>query len=383
MLGRYRLVFVSLLSPACVGSDDVVPERPTVGPDFDVRYQTKYVDIAPSFNQPICQGSLSEIDTHIEAVAGLLDIDVQERMKMFWYSENAAGAVVGNEEICLWCSGCGGCFEGTAMHVNLLSLHHELVHAIVVPAWGRTDRLFEEGVAYGLDRGSQSVYSVMTNHAPMELVGSDHFGGGHFARWLIDRYGATKFSEMFEPRLNLGSTSDEVFAAVEDVYGMTFEELQSEYFDTAPTIHPMPGLCDGLLEVPWNADRWELDVDADCNAPHMFGPNDAGSMFVVAVVDIPAELNGQAVATWIPSNESAVVWPCLDEPAYDADPELVQINYINNNGPTVFRSAGRHRIELPVQQSGPVYLRLCEDNGTFPGAYPLDKTVDPKNCVGD
>jgi hypothetical protein len=115
----------------------------------------------------------------------------------------------------------------------------------------------------------------------------------------------------------------------------------------------------------------------------MFGPSDDGRMFVAATIEIPPEFKDQPLATWIPSNTQAVVWPCIEEPLYDADIELVRRNGIDNNGPTSFHTAGRHRIELPVEHTGEVYMRLCPDNGKFPGAYPLDKSVDPENCLGD
>ena len=160
-------------------------------------------------------------------------------------------------------------------------------------------------------------------------------------------------------------------------------ELETEYFDTAPNIYPLPGFCDDLMEIPWNGDRWELQVTTDCDEPHVFGPNDDGETFVVAIVDIPAEFVGTPLASWTPSDASAVVWPCIEEPLYDADLEIVHRNGIYNDAPTHFRTAGRHRIELPVVESGEVYLRLCPDNGKFPGSYPADQSVDPQNCLGD
>jgi hypothetical protein len=73
---------------------------------------------------------------------------------------------------------------------------------------------------------------------------------------------------MFD-RLNRTSTKEQVFAAVEEVYGLPFEELEAEYFATAPTIYTLPGLCDGLLDIPRNGDRWELRVDSDGCGSHI------------------------------------------------------------------------------------------------------------------
>jgi hypothetical protein len=385
---RALLLLMSVLTgvvlPSCMQDHGSPDDAPAHGPDIPVRYHTEYLDIAPGFTQPICRGSLDDIDRYVKTVADLLRIDVHDRITLFWYNEDAAGALVDDAEVCSWCPVCRSCYTGV-IHTNFRSLHHELVHAIVTPAWGWGDTLFAEGVAMGLDRIGTllTVYNVMSDERPTEIVGSGQHGGSHFSRWLIDRYGVEKFSELFGLPLNSASSKAEVLAAVEEVYGLTLEELEAEYFATAPIVYPLPGFCDDLVDVPWNGDRWELQVTTDCNEPHVHGPSDDGGTFIVVSVDIPPELVGMSLATWIPSDTSAVVWPCIEEPLYDADLDIVKVNGISNNGPTRFRTAGRHRIELPVVESGEVYLRLCPDNGKFPGSYPTDKTVDPENCLGD
>jgi hypothetical protein len=383
------LVGVAILA-ACTENEDTDGEGDSSsikGPDFEVRYHTTYVDIAPGFTQPVCRGSLDEIDRHVEAVADLLDIEVEGRTTLFWYNQHAEGSMAENNEICSWCSSCGGCFYGGS-HVRESSLHHELVHAVVVPAWGRSDTLFEEGVAMGLDReqgtygtGITTIYNLdlLSNTKPSDVAGSGHHGGAHFSRWLIDRFGTVKFREMFD-RLTTKSTREEVFAAVEQVYGLPFEELEAEYYATAPTAYPLPGLCEGLVNIPWNGDRWEVSASTDCDEPHMFGPADDGGNLAVITIDVPPEYVDEPLAVWVPSNVTAKVWPCINEPMYVADPTLFELKYLHNNlGPQVFRMPGLHRIEVPVYESGSIYLRLCPDNGAWPLA---DPTADPENCLG-
>jgi len=393
------LTLAGLLAVACTYDDQVGDDDPSVaddedppprGPDFEFRYHTKYVDIAPGFTEPVCRGTLDEIDRHMEAVATLLDSDVQHRTAMFWYNRHVEGTLADTQEICSWCSRCGGCYSGNkTIHLTYRSLFHELAHAVVAPAWGSSDTLFEEGIAMGLDRIRGTYGSVPTIYPvlgydtkPSDVAGSRKHGGAHFSRWLVDRFGPAPFREMFE-RLNQTSTKEQVFAAVEAVYGLPFEELEAEYFATAATVYPLPGLCEGHLNIPWDGDRWELRLDTDCDAPHMFGPSDLGHNFIVVTVDIPPEYEGMTIASWTPSDASSVVWPCVEEPLYDIDHEIVRINRISNNGPTNFRMGGRHRLEIPVLESGEIYMRLCPDNGKFPGTYPIDKSIDPENCLGD
>ncbi|WP_106391297.1 hypothetical protein [Enhygromyxa salina] len=375
-------------------TDDGGEEPPAEarGPDFDVRYQTKYVDIAPGFSQPVCRGSLDEIDRHVEVVADLLGISVEQRVLMFWYNQNATGAMAENSELCDWCSsGCGGCASTDATHVRNRSLHHELVHAVALPTWGRSDTLFEEGLAMGLDRvigeyeGINSIYNLdlLGTTKPSDVAGSGQHGGAHFSRWLIDRFGPDDLRQMFE-RLTGSSTKAEVFAAVEEVYGLPFEELEAEYYATAPLAYPLPGLCEGLVHVPWEDGRWEFEASSDCDQPHMFGPADDGRNYAVATVDILPEHVGESLAVWVPSDVSALAWPCLDQPIYDVDPAVLGRSLFDNSIlPPVFTMAMRYRVEVPIDDSEDVHLRLCPSNGLDPSHHPIDRTVDPENCLGD
>ncbi len=220
----------------------------------------------------------------MDAVAELLgiDIDAQPRTVLYWYNENAAGPEGENSDICLYCSSCGGCYTRNTIISTSKNLLHELVHAVVVPAWGRSDSLFEEGIAGGLDRrlggvaDVTTIFSVLSNDSPTEMAGTGFHSDGHFSRWLVDRFGPERFSELFEQLTNSDS-KDAVISVVESIYGMPFDELEAEYFETAPTVYPIPGFCDGLLHVPWTADRWELSVGAQCDAPHVYGPRDDAS----------------------------------------------------------------------------------------------------------
>ncbi|PRQ06305.1 hypothetical protein [Enhygromyxa salina] len=385
-----HILFVpAILLSSCVPDDepdDEPGEVPARGPDFEVRYHTKYLDIAPGFSQPVCRGSLDEMDRYMEAVADLLGIEIQQPTTVFWYNGLATGSLAERAEICDWCNGsCAGCYKGV-VHSDFRTLRHELVHAVVTPAWGRSVRLFSEGIAHGLDwylPGTSWVYPSMTNQVLLEIVGSGSYDSGHFSRWLIARFGPGKFSELFEPRLDQHATKEQVLDAVEDIYGLTFAELEAEYAATAAITYPLPGLCEGLMELPLNGDRWELNLTADCDAPHTFGPSGDGTNFVAFTIDVPVEFDGVPIAAWIPSDMSAAVAPCLDEPLYGVDFDTVRSTTMNNNGPTTFRRTGKHRVELPVVDAGDVYMRLCPANDKFPGSYPTDKSVDPENCVGD
>lgn len=396
------MVLAVSLVTACQGDqdqgidDDAMPPEiePADGPDFEVRYATKYVDIAPGFSQPVCRGTLEEVDRHVAAVTSLLQIDPVARPTWYWFNDSAEGSLAPNGDFRMWCSRGVACTaaNGTAMYSRHESIAHELVHAFVIPAWGRSDILFEEGAAYGLSRRQRSVNNVLTRHSllddfpPSEIAGGQGGAGGHFSRWLVDSFGPQSFRELFSPRLGTSSTAEEVFAAVEEVYGVPFAELEADYFATAPTIYPIPALCDGLVHIPWDGDRWEMRLSTDCDAAHVFGPRDGDATNYVAVtLEIPPEMEDVPLAGWFPSGGlggQGELIPCIEEPLFDTDPEVAKITHFSN-GPTLVGARGRYRLELPIDDSGEARARLCPDNGLFPGAYPTDPDVDPMNCVGD
>lgn len=378
---------------ACVASDGSAPEAtmsgsddpPVLGPDFTIRYQTRYVDVAPGFTQPVCRGTLDELDRHAEVLERLLDIEARDRIRWYFFNEHAEGSF-DSEDRCDWCSNCAGCYRGGSIYSGLDAVLHEITHAMVIPAWGRSDALFNEGIAEAF-RGSHVVMPYWASYRPSEYVGD--YAAPHFVRWLLDRDDPAKLRELFEPRLGPSSTKEEVFAAVEEVYGVPFEDLEADYFATAATIYPAPGLCDGLVHIPWNGDRWELHVTADCDAPHMFGPFDVdltkppdapAPMAVGVTLDIPPALEGVALTAWSPSDEAAELVPCLDEPLYGVDPELAESKGLSASTSATFH-AGRYRVALPVVEPGEdVYLRICPHNGAPPR---IDPTEDPEHCVGD
>jgi hypothetical protein len=345
------------------GVDDSVPQ-----PDFEIRYRTRHVDIAPGFTQPICRGTLEQIDRHVEMVAELLDIDVQRRTTFYWFNEHANGAFAGSNDSCDWCGTSCACerSNGAIIYGAAKVMFHELTHAVVAPAWGRSDVLFEEGIAYGFDGGH---VLRPRSERPSETAGGSRHGGAHFSRWLVDRYGPAKLRAGFErlgpPTTN---TKEEVFAVVEDVYGLPFLDLEAEYFATAADIYPAPGLCDGLPHVPWQGDRWELRVTPDCDAPNVFGPRDEdGAMVVAVTLDLPALPPEELFAfDVIPEELHGMLTPCIEAPIHDDEDPEGFVSGPPAANPIVFPARpGRYRLDMPLPESGELLVRLCQWDGEW------------------
>src|SRR5690606_2037921 len=101
---RCGVVLAAAVLTACAADDGSMgdaeaasahADAPVDGPDFEVRCRAKRGDGAPGVTQPVCRGTLDEIDRHVETVAGLLDIAVQSRPTWYWFNEHADDAVIG------------------------------------------------------------------------------------------------------------------------------------------------------------------------------------------------------------------------------------------------------------------------------------------------
>lgn len=379
---RRWLLALGALVAACSAAEEPVgvPDDGELieGPDFPVRYRTRYVDVAPGFTQPVCRGTLDAIDRQVERVASLLDIEVQERPTFFWFNERADGALAANADSHEWCNGHSICtrFAGPAIYSNLDSLAHELVHATVFPVWGRSDVLFEEGIAYGLD-GRHALLPRYPSELPTAIVGGSQHGGAHFSRWLLDRHGPAKLRAIFE-RTSPSSTANEVLAAVEAVYGTSLADLEAEYLASAATIYPALGLCEGLEHVPRQGNVWELDATVDCDSPRAFGPRDEDAARELSVtLELPAGIEGPFISIVEPSAIGELV-PCIDAPLHDvADPDAAVKQWAVGNGLTFESPGGRYRFTVPVPDDGEIHVRICPGNGE----HPTVGEVDPDLCL--
>lgn len=344
------------------GDEDTAtgPGVPEDAPDFEVRYSTKYVDVAPGFSSPVCEGTLREFDRHIEGVAGLLNIEPQTRIVFYFFNSFASGAYpTDGIQRCTPCHRSVGYVYGT-----FRGRLHELTHAVVVPSWGRNDVLFEEGIALAFD-GDHTLFDP--DDMPTVIVGGEQQGGPHFTRWLLAEFGAEPYSELFT-RLSNSSTRDEVFAVVEQIYGTSLPDLEADYLLSKPTLYPAPWSCDGLDVIPWSdATTWELERDVDCTDPDVFGPRGvvdgstyaAGYYHASVLIDVPPNAGIRAPIS-SPSNMIVKFTPCLDEPSYD-DPPPAPFYLSEAIGFPAGVGAMRYRADFPVAPGSSIDFELAID----------------------
>jgi hypothetical protein len=371
----------TLASVVAACSGEAMPDESREHPPFDVRYQTMYVDVAPGFDAAICRGSLLELDRHVEAVASQLELVPQQRITLYWFSPNADGAT--DDDIHEWCEDddVGGCYRGDAVIYSYGTfVYHELVHALVIPAWGGSKKLFHEGAAEGFYRQTDysayffPTHSVKSDDLPSEHV--DEYGFGHFSRWLVDEFGPARYRELFG---NAKPTDGDVFALVEAVYDTPLQELEQDYLATAPDLYPAPGLCDGLTHIPWDvvAGRWKYETTVDCNAPEAFGPIDGdGRVDLSVTLDIPDEPD-VLWTVWNDGPDSISMIQCLDAPVVSDDGSAYP-HVVGTTSPRTL-SAGKYRLVYRADPGDSVNFMLCAWNGKQPSNNP--NATDPDICV--
>lgn len=98
-------------------------------PDAEVRYETKYMNVAPLFDEPICAGTLMMLDSHVEYVSSVLSLEASGDIPVYvraW----------GDPATSDWCAGNAGCYRGGGVVGVLSAIPHELVHAKTIGIYG-------------------------------------------------------------------------------------------------------------------------------------------------------------------------------------------------------------------------------------------------------
>jgi len=280
-----RAFFACFLIAAASGcSEENSPPEETVREPalpIPVAHETRYATVAIAEGKPrICGGTLGRIDRHIEAVANILDVE-PEPIEIYWHerSPNSGRAAA--------------YFDHAAIVTFHQTLLHELVHAVSIPTLGRSDKMFIEGIANAYEEGNTLLKSNEGFDVSAAL-GLGSRGSGHFTRWLLETYGADAFKALFDTPT---PSTEEILERMESAYGMTFDELEAEFFATAPAWYPEIGTCDGLDRYAWpeDSDRFRYENVADCAAPNAFGHmgDEDEPYFMAFVLEVPPGLIGR------------------------------------------------------------------------------------------
>lgn len=327
-------------------------------PEFDVRYETEHIRVAPSFTQPICQGSLDAMERHVVMVADQLEIE-PPKITVFWFNDKAEGANLDEPHgDCFPCYKLGAVYSYWGDHWEwTITMMHELVHGTLSPVLGRGDVTLGEAAANAFNgRPTTNDSSV-----PSGLIGDTKQGGSRFFRWLLDERGPDVIKELFAA-VPFGTGNAEGIAAFGEVLGEDLYAVEAEFLATAPAVYPAPGLCDGLPEVAWEDATWAIDTEVDCRASNVFGPTDGGGLGYIAVImDVPAEVVGRELDVMHdhPDTPWVNMVPCLDEPTDDPGrAEFAGFSGSEWLAGMMLPYAMRYRVEIPADPNGRANVRL-------------------------
>jgi hypothetical protein len=315
-------------------------------PEVEFRYHTKYLDIAPLSDVPICAGTLVMSDDHVDHVLGVLEMDFEGRIPIYLSREGELDL----RALCSTDKPVGGCYTGVIFS-KMRAVYHEIVHALTVPearSW------WTEGVAHAfVFRKYYSTPDFTTGWNPLRGE------SGHFSRWIIENHGGDTFMELYR-RTPYGADQPTVERAVREVLGQEFQDVLSEYARTAPYVYPDHLACyvpHDAVETPWVDAYWEQDIVLDCDQTNTFSSGDSEEQRMEA--RIPVTIPTAGYFNFIADDPGAevAVQPCLIEPSMEPIPgaEDWPIRFPSGR----YFQAGPHVLIVSVPPGAPTTLRLA------------------------
>jgi hypothetical protein len=265
------LLVLSMLGPSGCGDDEHdaptctdwnVPRSPR--PDVPLRRQTEHLDIyAEEF---VCAGTALEFERHIDFVAKQFGLDLRTNIPVYLFDAPP--------EQCR--EGSTGCVpaDGAVFAIPIAS-EHELAHSAACELRRNVQPAIAEGLAVMFEPFLSTQYGI-TDYDLREMLEAEttedlsYSSAGHFARWLFERGGAETFAALYRRAHGRKHT----IAAIEDLYGASLDELETEYFANAPYAWAPFRQCADLPHVEPDDDGvWRFSAMMDCEDESTMGPH--------------------------------------------------------------------------------------------------------------
>jgi hypothetical protein len=267
---KYTLAVVLLCLLVPVGCADEAGEVPTCAdpdvsrsprPDVPLRRQTPHLDIhSEGF---VCAGTAVELERHADFVSSQFDIDLRAHIPVYLY-ENSAEP----------CSSRAGCVaRDGAVFTTPYATYHQLGRSVACElrrgAWPTmlfgVAAMFEPTPETYLPSAEKGLLGLIE---PANEKWSDH-QSGHFVRWLYEREGGDAVAELYRRSADGASMVE----AIEDIYGASLEQLETEYFADAPYRYVPFRQCSDLPHVERDdGGVWRHSSIIDCESESTMGP---------------------------------------------------------------------------------------------------------------
>ncbi|MCA9704764.1 MAG: hypothetical protein KDK70_02805 [Myxococcales bacterium] len=267
----------------------------------EVQYETDRLQIAPDFDDPICEGTLAMLDEHLEEVElGLGEYGERVPFRLYWMRE-------GIVEFCG--EGRGGCFFPSThlMFAQGHSITHEMTHAVLDSEGesyfleeGMAELLSGVGVYYDLSEDpSGPAERLRLSRTEYRAGGFDYDAAAHFMRYIYDQRGVHGVRRL-AMEVEGGASPARLEDTLEQVMGGDIDEVEAAYRRSSREVYEGLGyertkalMVQEIDEDEQSAgpERLEFSVQAqlDCAAEDTMGPlpEEREGMYQVRRVRVP------------------------------------------------------------------------------------------------
>ncbi|NJK30904.1 MAG: hypothetical protein HC927_00070 [Deltaproteobacteria bacterium] len=243
--------------------------------DAPFEYRTANLNIATTFDTPLCRGTVRAADQEAQRIQSLLGASADP--------VDVYLGIEGVRDHCPeWAVGC--LMWGKTVYSTLPSLPHELVHAYATP----TDLPFlEEGLAEALsgspwgvarstvaDFQAVALLELLVADYPTENIFDFYQTASHFTTWLISTHGLDALLS-WRAAIPPGRDFAAVDAAFMTIYGYSLAAAEIQWKTSAPSEYVTGlGVCAGSPLAWTSANSWSVELALDCDNERTLGPSE-------------------------------------------------------------------------------------------------------------
>lgn len=160
------------------------------------------------------------------------------------------------------------------------TLLHEVTHAVSGQVWGDSIPFLVEGFAVAFARSGPWMAPAMGQPVGAMLDADakdlDYLAAGHFSHFLIETRGIDLYQQLY--RAAQVQDQAKVRAAFAEVYGETFEALESEFVSELACTFQLD-VC-GDAEVELVGAGWAVMLGGSCDDPDFYGSASADDVMI-------------------------------------------------------------------------------------------------------